>query len=117
MSTISRDSTITRYTITRDDSTYVLSFIIYEQLILISKLSGSVGIGVSAGGGSFGASIGWGHIQSYTESGLNIFTQSEAQCCAYTADMYDFIMPPFHKNFIAGLGTLTEEYHPSVYRR
>jgi len=91
--------------------------VIYGTYSYYSKLSGSVGIGVSAGGGSFGASIGWGHIQSYTESGLNIFTQSEAQCCAYTADMYDFIMPPFHKNFIAGLGTLTEEYNPSVYRR
>ena len=68
-------------------------------------------------GGSFSASIGWGHVEDYTESALNIFTQSEAQCCVYTAEMFAFIRPKFHKNFIAGLGTLTEEYNPSVYRR
>ena len=71
----------------------------------------------SAFGGSFGASIGHTHIEENTEFGQNIFTESEASCCVYTAELYEFAHPPFHPNFIQGLNSLTEEYVPSIYRR
>ena len=92
---------------------------IYGTYSYYDKISGSVGFGTGTAvkGGSFSASIGWGHIEDYTESGANIFTQSEAQCCVYTSEMFEFLRPPFHRNFIAGLGSLTEDYNPYVYRR
>ena len=68
-------------------------------------------------GASFGGSLDFGHVQEFTESGYNMFTQSEASCCVYTATMFDFLRPKFHPNFIAGLSTLTEEYVPYIYRR
>ena len=78
------------------------------------KVGGSLG---PIKGASFGGSIGFQHVEDYTESGYNMFTQSEATCCVYTASMYDFLRPKFHPNFIAGLATLTEEYVPYKYRR
>ena len=47
------------------------------------KLSGSVGIGGGSSvagnkvNGSFGASIGWNHVNQMTEGGKNVFTMSE----------------------------------------
>ena len=31
--------------------------------------------------------------------------------------MFEFLRPPLHKNFIAGLHSLTEEYNEAAYRR
>lgn len=31
--------------------------------------------------------------------------------------MFEFLRPPFHPNFIAGLHTLTEDYDAHSYRR
>ena len=31
--------------------------------------------------------------------------------------MFEFLRPPFHRNFIAGLHSLTENYNENVYRR
>ena len=97
---------------------------IYGTYSYNEKLSGSFGLGVEIGVGDavgkFGASIGWSHVEKYTENGSNIFTQSEAHCCAYTTEMFEFVRPKFHRNFIAGLETLTEHYNKSedtVYRR
>jgi len=86
-------------------------------------LSGKVGIGVGVSGagnkvnGSFSGSIGWHHVNDMTENGANAFTMSEAKCCVYTSEMFEFMRPPLHKNFIAGLHSLTEEYNAVVYRR
>jgi len=85
------------------------------------KMSGSVGVGGSAGtgkvNGSFGASIGWNHVNDMTTGGANLFTMSEIQCCVYISEMFEFLRPPFHPNFIAGLHTLTETYDEHSYRR
>ena len=84
-------------------------------------MSGSVGVGGSAGtgkvNGSFGASIGWNHVNDMTTGGANLFTMSEIQCCVYISEMFEFLRPPFHPNFIAGLHTLTETYDEHSYRR
>ena len=93
---------------------------IYGTYSYREKLSGSFGIGGGGLGGSFSASISWSHVEHYTENGSNIFTQSEAHCCAYTTEMFEFVRPKFHRNFIAGLKTLTEDYNKTedtVYRR
>ena len=78
-------------------------------------------VGGSAGtgkvNGSFGASIGWNHVNDMTTGGANLFTMSEIQCCVYISEMFEFLRPPFHPNFIAGLHTLTETYDEHSYRR
>jgi len=96
---------------------------IYGTYSYHEDLSGKVGVGVGVSGagnkvnGSFGASIGWNHVNDMTEKGANIFTMAEAKCCVYTSEMFEFLRPPLHKNFIAGLHTLTEEYNAAAYRR
>ena len=42
------------------------------------KMSGSIGVGGNgSAGGSFGASIGWHHVNDMTTGGANLFTMSE----------------------------------------
>ena len=80
---------------------------------LETKISTTFG----AFGGKFGASLGYYHIEHNTEHYQNIFTETEASCCAYTAELYEFAHPKFHNNFIQGLNSLTEDYISSVYYR
>jgi len=80
-------------------------------------LSGSVGIGGGMNNASFSASVGWNHVNEMTEKSANMFTMSEAKCCVYLSEMFEFLRPPLHKNFIAGLHSLTEEYNEAAYRR
>ena len=93
--------------------------IIYGTYSYYRKLSGSVGVGGNFGlpNASFSASIGFNSIKQLTEGNMNILTQSEAKCCSYTSEMFEFMKPKFHKNFIAGLASLTQDYNPAVYRR
>ena len=67
--------------------------------------------------GSFGASFDYHHIENNTALSQNIFTQSEASCCAYSATLYDYGHPKFHPNFIENLKNLTDDYNPSQYFR
>ena len=80
---------------------------------LETKISTTFG----AFGGKFGASVGYHHIEDNTEHYQNIFTETEASCCVYTAELYEFAHPKFHNNFIQGLNSLTEEYVTSIYYR
>ena len=68
-------------------------------------------------GASFSASADYKHVEEETSSGENLFVQSEASCCAYTAKLHTFTPPPFHPNFLAALETLTEKYDAAVYRK
>ena len=68
-------------------------------------------------GGSFGASTDYHHIEDSTEEGQNFFTQAEASCCVYIGEVFEYVYPPFHRNFLGGLSTLTDEYDEAVYRR
>ena len=81
------------------------------------SLGGKVSSTFKAWGGSFGASVDYDHIEEYTESGRNVFTQSEAACCVYTADIDYFAHPKFDDGFILNVAELTEEYDPAIYRR
>ena len=97
--------------------------IIYGTYSYEEKLSGSVGINGNVDGiggkvnASFGASIGFHNVKKLTEGSAHSLTQAEASCCAYQAEMFEFIKPKFNRNFIAGLSTLTEEFNPTVYYR
>ena len=70
----------------------------------------------AAFGAKFGASLDYNHIEEETEYNLNIFTQSEANCCAYTSDVQTFSHPDFTQNFINGLNFLSEDYEDWKYR-
>ena len=48
---------------------------------------------------------------------LDIPLLAQVKCCVYTSQMFEFLRPPLHKNFIAGLHSLTELYDDAVYRR
>ena len=67
--------------------------------------------------GSFGASFDYQHVTDNTASSLNVFTQSEASCCVYSATLYDYGHPQFHPNFLENLRNLTEDYNPTQYFR
>jgi len=104
------------------DLTFQTDFI-FGNYSYNENLSGKVGVGVDVSGagnkvnGSFSASVGWHHVNEMTENSANMFTMSEAKCCVYSSEMFEFLRPPLHKNFIAGLRTLTEDYNFDTYRR
>ena len=51
-----------------------------------------------------------------THNHSSIFVQTDTTCCAYTASVEKYVHPPFTRNFIGGLESLTEEYDEEVYR-
>lgn len=82
-----------------------------------NKLTEGTGFDLNAFGAAFGASQDYEQVKQYTENGMHMFTQSEISCCVYTSELYAFTPPKFHRNFLGGLATLTDEYEPYVYRR
>ena len=68
-------------------------------------------------GGSFGASVDYKHVDTSTESSLNIFTQSETSCCVYSALLKDSGHPQFDADFVQTLNDLTDVFNPEQYFR
>ena len=68
-------------------------------------------------GGQFGASLDYHHVENYTKSGLNIFTQSDVSCSVYTAEILEHANPSLTSDFIHDLNRLSDEYVGFIYRR
>ena len=66
-------------------------------------------------GGAFAASKDYQHVENYTKSGINIFTQSDVSCCVYTAEILKHPEPSITSELINDLRHLSDEYVTFIY--
>jgi hypothetical protein len=82
-------------------------------------LSSKVGVDVSFGGESFGAefgaSFGYRRIENGTSAGGTVYTQAEAHCCAYKAQVDIFSPPPLTEDFVKAVELAPTEYDADSY--